>query len=61
MLGLGAARRVDFGWDGVGTSIFFRPVLEFFERRDDLKKQAHNTSRIAAKIECFMCQNTDKG
>lgn len=50
MLGLGAARRVDFGWDEVGTSIFFRPVLEFFERRDDMKKEVHKTSRITAKI-----------
>lgn len=49
-MGLRAARRVDFEWGGVGTSVLFRPVLGFFERRGGMKKQAHNSSRTAAKM-----------
>lgn len=34
---------------GVGLSVFFRPVLEIFERGGGVKRQDHNTDRIAAK------------
>ena len=50
MMGLRAAGRVDFGWDGVDTNVFFRTVLEFFERRGGMKKQACNANRTAANV-----------